>query len=115
MTKPKTTAKNELPVVTSEAIDTSIPTNPDLYQQAIKHGLAVLSKDSSKASAAREIYAMLHGEHRDVILRAFIEGATVTVKGAPTYLYNISRKFARKAKTDAATGTVIAADTVTAE
>lgn len=82
-------------------VDNSIPTNPQLYQQAIEQGLAIVQTEGSKAAAAREIYRLLHGEHRDVILRAFIEGATVTVKGSPTYLYNVSRKFRKLAKTEA--------------
>ncbi|MFO1261973.1 MAG: hypothetical protein U1E84_01315 [Rhodoferax sp.] len=79
-------------------VDNSIPTNPELYQQAIEQGLAIVQTEGSKAAAAREIYRLLHAEHRDVILRAFIEGATVTVKGAPTYLYNVSRTFRKLAK-----------------
>ena len=47
-------------------------------------------------SAARRIYELIHDEHRDIILKAFIEGADVTPKGAPTYYYNISRKFKRR-------------------
>ena len=45
------------------------------------------------------IFQMLQDESRDVILQAFIDGASVTPKGSPTYFYNISRKLKRlKAK-----------------
>lgn len=81
-------------------VDTATPTNADLYQQAIEKGQTILKDEGSKAAAAREIYRMLQGEHRDVILKAFIEGATVTVKGSPTYFYNISRKFRKLAKSE---------------
>ena len=84
------------------APDTTIPLNPRLYQHAITKGKEVLAQDGSKAAAAREIYAMLHNEHRDVVLKAFIDGASVTVKGAPTYYYNISRKARRATKADVA-------------
>ena len=107
MAKQKTAADaTEQPTDTAAAVtpvDNSIPTNPELYQQAIEQGKAIIQTEGSKAAAAREIYRLLQAEHRDVILRAFIEGATVTVKGAPTYLYNVSRKFRKLAKTEGAT------------
>ena len=63
---------------------------------AISEGKSILKECGSKASAARRIYELIHDEHRDIILKAFIEGADVTPKGAPTYYYNISRKFKRR-------------------
>ena len=72
------------------------PTNPTRYLQAIVLGKAALASENSKAAAARVIYQALHDEPRDVILRAFIEGASITPKGSPTYFYNISRKFKRQ-------------------
>ena len=82
------------------ATDTATPSNMRLYTHAIQRGGEILAKDGSKAAAAREIFAMLQNEHRDVVLKAFIEGASVTVKGAPTYFYNISRKARRVTKVD---------------
>ena len=63
---------------------------------AISEGKSILKECGSKASAARRIYELIHDEHRDIILKAFIDGADVTPKGAPTYFYNISRKFKRR-------------------
>ena len=63
---------------------------------AISEGKSILKECGSKASAARRIYELIHDEHREIILKAFIEGADVTPKGAPTYYYNISRKFKRR-------------------
>ena len=63
---------------------------------AISEGKSILKDSGSKASAARRIYELIHDEHREIILKAFIEGAEVTPKGAPTYYYNISRKFKRR-------------------
>ena len=63
---------------------------------AISEGKSILKDSGSKASAARHIFELIHEEHRDIILKAFIEGADVTPKGAPTYYYNISRKFKRR-------------------
>lgn len=83
-------------------VDAGTPTNARLYDHAIQRGKEVLEKEGSKAAAAREIFTMLQNEHRDVVLKAFIEGATCTPKGAPTYFYNINRKFRRATKADAA-------------
>lgn len=73
------------------------PNDPARYAQAIEDGNKQLNQGNSKADAARAIFRLIHAEPREVVLRAFIEGADVTPKGAPTYYYNINRKF-RKAK-----------------
>jgi hypothetical protein len=77
------------------------PFDPELYKQAISEGRQVLADSGSKAAASRRIFELIHTETREIILQAFIEGAEVTPKGAPTYFYNISRKSKRKAKTSA--------------
>ena len=74
----------------------SAPMDAERLKQALSIGLKTLKDSGSKAAAARAIYDLIHMESRDVILQAFIDGATVTVKGAPTYYHTISRKFRRK-------------------
>lgn len=69
------------------------PNDPARYAQAIEDGNKQLNLGNSKADAARAIFRLIHAEPREVVLRAFIEGADVTPKGAPTYYYNINRKF----------------------
>jgi hypothetical protein len=69
------------------------PNDPARYAQAIEEGSKQLNKGNSKADAARAIFRLIHAEPREVVLRAFVEGADVTLKGAPTYYYNINRKF----------------------
>ena len=69
------------------------PNDPARYAQAIEEGNKQLNQGNSKADAARAIFRLIHAEPREVVLRAFIEGADVTPKGAPTYYYNINRKF----------------------
>jgi bisphosphoglycerate-independent phosphoglycerate mutase (AlkP superfamily) len=75
------------------------PKDKSRYAKAVQDGRTILTDGGSKADAARAIYRLIHDEQREVVLRAFIEGADVTPKGSPTYYYNISRKF-RKQKTD---------------
>ena len=70
--------------------------DPERLKKALAIGLKTLKESGSKAAAARAIYELIHMESRDVILQAFIDGATVTVKGSPTYYHTISRKFKRK-------------------
>jgi hypothetical protein len=86
------TAATDTPVAPIEPFD------HELYKQAISEGRQILTESGSKAAASRRIFELIHSEPRDIILKAFIEGAEVTPKGAPTYFYNISRKFKRKAK-----------------
>lgn len=68
------------------------PNNPDLYKEAIRIGKQTLADDGTKAAAARAIFTMLKDESREVVIQAFVEGATITPKGGPTYYYNINRK-----------------------
>ena len=75
------------------------PKDKNRYAKAIQDGRTILAEGGSKADAARAIFRLIHDEHREVVLRAFVEGADVTPKGSPTYYYNISRKF-RKQKAD---------------
>lgn len=72
------------------------PKNPEQISTAIAKGLEVISSGGSKADAARVIYEMIKDEPREVIIKAFIDGATVTEKGSPTYFYNVRRQFDRK-------------------
>jgi hypothetical protein len=82
--------------INSSSRSPSVPLDSDRLKQALSIGLKTLKDSGSKAAAARAIYDLIHMESRDVILQAFIDGATVTVKGAPTYYHTISRKFRRK-------------------
>jgi len=72
------------------------PNDPVLYRRALEIGKEALKAEGSKAAAARAIYKVLQDEHREVVLRAFIEGATITPKGSPTYYHSIKRKLQRQ-------------------
>lgn len=78
--------------------DTAVPSDLELYKRAINEGRDQLVQQRSKAAAARTIFHLLQDESRDVVLRAFIEGADITIKGSPTYYYNITRKLKRQNK-----------------
>lgn len=72
-----------------------LPLDAVRYAAAVSHALDAVANGCSKAAAARTLFERLSGEPREVVLRAFIEGATVTPKGAPTYYYNITRHLRR--------------------
>lgn len=86
--------------MTNDKQTTPTPKNQDRYNTAIAQGLEALAAGGSKADAARAIYEIIEDEERDVIVQAFIDGATVTVKGAPTYFYNVRRQIERKRRED---------------
>ena len=69
-------------------IDLSKP----VVKEAITQGQAIIKEGKSKADAARAIYAVLKDEDKDLIVAAFVKGATLTEKGALTYWYNCRRK-----------------------
>lgn len=69
---------------------------PDLNKATVKNaiaqGQALIKDGKSKADAARAIYSAIKDEGKEVIVAAFIEGATLTEKGALTYWYNCRRR-----------------------
>ena len=52
--------------------------------------------EKTKADAARQMYELIFGEPREIVVRAFVDGAGLTQKGAQTYFYSCKRK-AKKA------------------
>ena len=94
--KPVEAATVQLPETAPEPkkIDLSKP----LVRQAVAQGQAILKEGKSKADAARAIYSALKDEDKDLIVAAFVEGATLTPKGALTYWYNCRRKAGKEEK-----------------
>jgi len=82
------------PVTTDKAeIDLTKP----VVKEAITQARTLLKEGKSKADAARLIYSMLADEDKHLIVAAFVEGATLTGKGALTYWYNCKRKQEKQA------------------
>lgn len=86
--------KNATATETTTAIDQ--PKKIDLgkaeIKEAITKGKAIIKEGKSKAEAAMVIFKTLKDEEKDVVIAAFIQGATLTEKGAVTYWYNCRRK-----------------------
>ncbi len=70
----------------------------DIIQQAIADGKALILEGKPKADAAMAIFRLIGEGFQETVVQAFIEGATLTSKGALTYWYNCRRKLARERK-----------------
>lgn len=95
MTKPntkKTQAETKEPSPGSATEAKKVDLSDPAIQLAIDQGLALIKDGKSKADSARAIYDLLETQGKDVIVAAFIAGATLTEKGALTYWYNCRRK-----------------------
>lgn len=70
------------------------PKNPQNVKDAIALGKK-LSKEPemTKAAVAMQMFALINDEDREIVAKAFVEGANLTEKGAMTYFYNCRRKF----------------------
>lgn len=90
-------------MTTTEAKITPTPKNVEQYKTAINAGQECIKAGLTKADAARKIFNLLHDESREIVIKAFIEGATVTEKGSPTYYYNISRQYKKNLRESKAT------------
>jgi hypothetical protein len=75
--------------------------NKPAVKKAIEEGQTVLKDGKSKADAAWAIYGRLKDEGKDLIVAAFIKGATLTERGALTYWYNCRKREAKEAKSSA--------------
>ena len=87
---PATSEATTTPVVATQpkAIDLNKPE----IKEAIANGLKLIKEGKSKADAAMTIFEAMKGEDKEVIIAAFVQGATLTDKGAVTYFYNCTRK-----------------------
>lgn len=74
----------------------AIPADKAVIAQAIAEGRKMIEAGKSKIDTALAIYEKLEGMEQDVIVKAFIEGATLTEKGALTYWYNCRRRLAKE-------------------
>lgn len=72
--------------------DTPTPKNVAQIAEAVRKGRAIIAEGKTKVEAVRAMYPLIKDEPREIIWKAFEEGASLTPKGAITYLYNIQRE-----------------------
>jgi hypothetical protein len=89
-TVPATVSKPAVPVVAADP--KKIDLNKPSIIAAITKGKALIKEGKAKAEAAMLIFEALKAEEKDVVIAAFVQGATLTDKGAVTYFYNCKRK-----------------------
>lgn len=92
----KTATASENTTAAAVAQPKKIDLGKAAIKEAIAKGKAVIKEGKSKADAAMVIFEALKDEEKDVVIAAFVQGATLTEKGAVTYWYNCRRK-AKKA------------------
>ena len=78
-----------------------VPADKAIIAEAIAEGQKMIEAGKSKIDTAMAIYAKLEGMEQDVIVKAFIEGATLTEKGALTYWYNCRQRLAKERRNKA--------------
>lgn len=66
--------------------------NNQLVAKAIMEGRKLIDAGELKITAAMCMYKILENEDQDIVVKAFVEGASLTPKGALTYWYNCRRK-----------------------
>lgn len=93
----ESTAPLSAEVSPAKKVDLSKPA----VKKAIEEGQVVLKDGKSKADAAWAIYGRLKDEDKELIVAAFVKGATLTEKGALTYWYNCRKREAKEAKAPA--------------
>jgi len=62
------------------------------YQLAVNEGKRLIGEGKTKSQAAMAIYTALQTNDKETVIKAFVEGASLTEKGAMTYWYNCKRK-----------------------
>jgi len=62
------------------------------YQLAVNEGKKLIGEGKTKSQAAMAIYTALRSTDKETVVKAFVEGASLTEKGAMTYWYNCKRK-----------------------
>lgn len=95
LTTPTPVVKGELAVTVEVK---KIDLNKPAIKEAIAKGKALISEGKTKVEAAMCIFEALKAEDQAVVTAAFIQGATLTEKGAVTYFYNCRRKFKKLQK-----------------
>lgn len=74
----------------------NVVVDDDRVLEAIKEGQGLIAQGRTKIDAAMAIYRLIEDHSQETLVKAFIEGASLTERGALTYWYNCRRKRARE-------------------
>lgn len=64
--------------------------------KAVQAGQKVIKDGGTKVAASMTIFREIHELDQDTVVKAFVDGATLTPKGALTYWYNCRRKLKKE-------------------
>jgi uncharacterized NAD(P)/FAD-binding protein YdhS len=76
----------------AEKVEESVSAQVNAFTQAVSDGKVLIESGKSKREAAMAIYSILQDKGKEDVIKAFIEGASLTEKGAITYWYYCRRK-----------------------
>ena len=76
----------------AEKAEEVVPVQINAFTQAVSEGKVLIESGKSKREAAMAIYSILQDKGKEDVIKAFIEGASLTEKGAITYWYYCRRK-----------------------
>lgn len=63
---------------------------------AVQAGQKIIKDGGTKVEASMAIFRMIHALEQEVVVKAFVDGASLTQKGALTYWYNCRRKLKKE-------------------
>jgi len=64
--------------------------------KAILEGKRVIKEGGTKVDASMIIFRVINDLDQETVVKAFVDGATLTPKGALTYWYNCRRKLQKE-------------------
>jgi hypothetical protein len=83
-------------LITATPDSPETPVSLETITAAIQEGRSLIDQGKPKAEAAMAIFRLIEGCSQVTVVQAFIEGASLTPKGALTYWYNCKRKLAKE-------------------
>lgn len=70
--------------------------NSAKISKAVQAGQKVIKEGGTKVEASMAIFRLIHDLEQEVVVNSFVDGATLTPKGALTYWYNCRRRFKKE-------------------
>ena len=68
----------------------------DRVTKAVEAGRKAIKEGKTKIDAAMVIFRSINDLEQEIVVKAFVDGASLTPKGALTYWYNCRRKLKKE-------------------
>ena len=66
--------------------------------KSIQEGQKIIKEGGTKVEASMTMFRVIHDLDQETVVKAFVEGASLTPKGALTYWYNCRRRLKKEQK-----------------